>query len=224
MRTATFIVLFAAGVLTLPLAADEINFGSLSGNANVTNGFGNTATVSVSYQMVDSSGNAVSGFTSQLPLWTPYIFNYYGDLGVVAYVSQGSGVATGGDYGEITLTPAAGDSVTVDSFDIAPFVGTGPTNQLFQVLDQSGTALASYTNQTVSTSTHVTYSPDVTSDGPLTIEFGPSGNVGINDIFFSTQAATSAVPEPSSLGTCLLLASALLLAAWWRARPRVAKV
>ena len=131
---------------------------------------------------------SVSG--GHLALWTPYIFSYYGYLNVVAYVNTGSGLPdANANYGEITLAPSAGFPVTLQSFDVAPFVGTTPTNQLFAILDQNGTVLVQYTNQTVSTATHITYSPNITSNGALTLKFGPSGNIGINNIVFGSHPA-----------------------------------
>lgn len=182
--------------LTLTAAADTIDFNNVPGHpSTVTNGYGNTANVTVSYQTVNATGGVE---TANLALWNPYIFNYYGDLGVVGYVTGGDGQPdAGGYYGEIILTPAAGYSVTLQSFDVAPFVGTAPGDQLFAILDQNGNPLIEYTNQTISTSTHITYSPNVTYNGPLTLEFGPSGNIGLNYINFTSQ--TSTVPIPASV-------------------------
>lgn len=192
MGVAALLVLMLG--VTLPAAAAKINFDSLAGTAFVPNGYGNTADVTVSYQTVDATGAPVG----QLALFTPFVFNFYGDLDVVAFVNSGSGQPDlNGHYGEITLTPSAGHSVTFQSFDVASFVGTAPDHQLFAFLDEHGNVLTEFTDQTVGTSTHITYSPDITFNGPITFEFGPSGNIGINNIDFTSQAAV--VPLPPSL-------------------------
>lgn len=191
-----------AGIFVIACAsvaqADMINFDSVSGGA-VSNGYGNTSTVTVSYQAVDSTGTVVTGYSNNISVFHPFIFNFYGDLGTVA-TPPGFGPSGNLDYNEITLTPASGYSVTLDSFEVAPFVGTAPHSQFFALLDQNGNVLTEYTNQTVATSSHLTYSPDYTLNGPITLKFGTSSDIGVNYIDFTSQPSVPvATPEPPSL-------------------------
>lgn len=230
-RTGLIAAWLAPAVLlagTLPALAGTIDFNSpgITG-ANVTNGYGNTSSVSVSYQYVADTcapnlalsvsclGAVESGYGTQIGLWHPGLFTNYGDLGVVA--TPPDGVFTPGavaGFGEITLTPVSGDSVTLDSFDAGTFSDTTVYSQLLAVLGSSGNVLTQYADQTVNTpgGEHLTFSPDVTSNGPLTLVFGTSGNVGVNYIDFTSQPGSgsggSSAPEPGPLP---LLAAGLIL-------------
>jgi hypothetical protein len=158
---------------------------------------GTTPNIGVSYASVNALGNVVQPY---LGFWG----SGYGDLPAVAYPF------VNGEYAQILLTPQAGYSVTLSSFDLATYNEETYSGQTVEILNGSGGvlwsdgtpgALTLYT----SFSSHLTLTPGITSTGPLTLEFGPSWNIGVNDVAFSQQV--SAVPEPTTIisGALLLL-------------------
>lgn len=180
-------------VLVLPAAASQIDFDSLAGNANysaIPSGFGSTAQVNVTYQ-TDSSPGVLAA--SNIDFWNS---GGYGDLPYAAFS------AINGDYAEITLTPIAGYSITLQNFELAGWPSANKANETVTIrAGVGGAILLNYSPVTIigtGTPADTAFSPNLTSTGPLTIEWAPDWNAGINYINFTSAAVTSA-PEPASL-------------------------
>lgn len=114
----------------------------------------------------------------------------YGDLDDVAF-SQVNGALA-----ELSLVPAPGYQVTLIGFDVAGWPTVDYPNSTVQVVDGANTVIWGGSGVTVHGAgpTHDHYAPNLTSTGPLRIQFGPNYNVGIDNVRFSE----SPIPEPSS--------------------------
>jgi hypothetical protein len=117
-----------------------------------------------------------------------------------AYSGQPAAYSGDSSIGLITLTPAAGLVVTLDSF----FLGAWPDsnrNISYSIDDLATPGLdIEVTSALVSGQTGLLVSPALSSAVGLRISFGPDGfNGGINNIVFSV----SAVPEPESYALLL---------------------
>ena len=167
-----------------PLAGTIPNYGY------VPDGYGSTPQVAVSYETLDTSLNHLS---SHLQFWN----SGYDHWPTAAY-SDGDGL-----YGQVTLTPVAGYTVTLGSFEMAAYpTGTGTRSEAtIDVIYGSG--ILHYAPTSLSMDTATTFSPNLTYAGPVTIRFGTDWNNGINYIDFTA----SPVPEPSTYvaGAMLLL-------------------
>jgi hypothetical protein len=167
----------------IPLAyGDHVGSGGAGDNVNFMygSGGGSTANIGVDYWTNDTSDNP---YDHELKFWN----TGYGDLTNVAYMS-----VTGG-YGQIEFIPDAGYSVTINSCDFGDWLEdeTG----LLQVVDANKNVLWSNSNFLAPHAGHASYAPDITSSGPISIEWANSWNMGIDNVSFSESAA----PEPASL-------------------------
>ena len=125
----------------------------------------------------------------------------FGDLFDVAYN------LTNGHLAEITLIPED-TMVRLNSFDLAYWtLAQTPAKQVIRILDHNQQVLFDYSAEDVPHDglNHVTLSPDITSSGPLTIQFGQNYNLGIDNVNFDQ------VPEPATLSLLALAAPALLI-------------
>ena len=186
-----------------PVHASTIVYNSLSdapynlaAYGHIPDGFGSTAEVTVSYQTTSASHAVLDSFLYYWP-------GGYGDLPAVALA------AAGGAYADITLTPAPGHQLTLEMFALAGLGGdvAGQTVRVLQGV--GGTLLWDVSPVAIAGGlAHSSFAPSLVSTGPVTIDFGPSGSVGINYIWFEAAEATSDAPEPAAMPLCL---GALLL-------------
>ena len=162
------------------------------------------------YTTRTSNGNTAS-FLPYLSWWN----TGYNDLTNVAFANNSTSVA------EIALIPAAGFSVTLNSFDLGAYFLTTGSSQ-WTIYDSAYNPLASSGSISVGSgaTTHYTTAPRLTNSNRLILQWGPNAyNAGIDNFNFTTQP-TSIVPEPS---TMLFLATGLvgILGYGWR-RKRAA--
>lgn len=161
------------------------------------NGF--TPNVNVSYRTVNADGTV---YEDHLEFWAAG----YGDLTNIAFASNE------GRYAEITLTADAGWLVTLNSFDLAGYSVPRPDQSLLVYSTDLTSPLVDYSPVTGVNPGHTTYTPSVTAQS-LTIRFGTSWNVGIDNINFDQVLAGTSpvVPEPTSMALlgCGLLGGAL---------------
>lgn len=114
-------------------------------------------------------------------------------------------------FARITLTPAAGQSITLDGFDLGAYnASTRGTNLRIFAL---GGASYSYSGNVGSVAGATHFSPALSSSTGIVIEWENSAyNVGINNISYTLAP----VPEPETYG--LLLAGLGVVAAVARRR------
>ncbi len=142
-----------------------------------------------------------------------YWFDNYGDLVNVAYADgQGFGA-------EVILTPDAGFQITLESFDLGGWLDTDRQattlrladglNNAYSGFDYAAAAGGSFTVLGAGGTIHSAFTPNLTSTGPIRIQWGPDFNTGIDNVRFSQAAAVVTVPEPGSVA--LLATGAFLL-------------
>lgn len=168
----------------------------------------NTPDVSVAFRTFNTGNDAT--YTNYVDLWT----TGYGDLQNVAF-------ASGNGYGfEMALTPTAGHTVTLKSFDMAGWYQADRLASLLRIVDGSGNVLLDYGTPTVHGSgpTHDSFSPDLTSSGTIKLQFGTDWNIGIDNIVFAQDLTTAPTPEPGTVA--LLVASGLGSVALLRRRRK----
>lgn len=148
-------------------------------------GNGWTPNITTSYLTVDANGAETSPSIS-------YWGTGYGDLLNSAFP------ASSGRYARVTLTPAAGWDVVLNSFSLAGYPQANLTADRIRVIGANGNELWSSSNLLVNGvgPSRSNYAPNLRSSGPLTIEFGTNWNIGISNINFD-QA--NPVPEPTTL-------------------------
>ena len=144
-----------------------------------------------SYQTIASDYGSIAGVIDLLnttPGGTNLLFWTDSYSGRPAAYSNSS-------VGLITLTPAAGLTVTLDSFFLGGWPNTN-RNISYSIDDLATPGLDISVNAAfVAGSTGLLVTPALTSAAGLRISFGPDGyNGGINNIAFSIAA----VPEPES--------------------------
>ncbi len=132
-----------------------------------------------------------------------------------SYSGRPAAYSGDGSIGLIMLTPAAGRTVTLDSFFLGGWPNTN-RNISYSVDDLATPELDISVNAAfVSGATGLVVTPALTSAAGLRISFGPDGyNGGINNIAFSVTA----VPEPESF--VMLLAGLGLVGAIARRNRR----
>jgi hypothetical protein len=202
---------FSVSAQTTTLDFDSF-IGVLSDYQAIPGTFGsdalNTPNIGVSYQTVDGSGG----------VYAPYVEFWdgsYGDLPAVAYA------AANGYYAQVILTPQAGHSVTLDSFELGGWPNTDQANQTVEVLNGIGQVVWSDggpLSVTIPGNGHLTLTPDISSSGPLVLEFGPSWNTGVDYVEFSQS---NSVPDSGS-GLALMAAALLGVCGLARRLPRQA--
>ncbi len=170
---------------------------------NYLQGTGFTPNITADYQIWNALGN--SGSHPLNPNLTFY--DSSGDLPYAVYSTQ-----SGTTVAEIDLIPAAGYSVTLNSFDLVGFNSTVQNNQPIRIYDAAYGLLTDFGGlQSISSSTHNHFAPAITSSGTLRIQYGNNFNLGINNVDFN-----QAVPEPSTITLFVLGA----IGVWFAGRRR----
>jgi hypothetical protein len=127
--------------------------------------------------------------------WWP---DSYSTLTSVMYGQSGAQVG-------VWLKPAAGYSLTLNSFDLGSFPNFSRTSQVTIIDGTSNTTLFSSGNFLVPGDAPTVFSTPYTSAGGIKIQFGPDGyNVGIDNINFSVNQIGGAVPEPATWAMMLI--------------------
>ena len=178
----------------IPLAyGDHVGGGGAGDNPlfHYGSGGGATSHIGIDYWTNDTADNP---YDHELKFWT----TGYGDLTNVAYMS-----VTGG-YGHLELIPDPGYSVTINSFDFGDWLldESGP----LQIVDANKNVLWSDSSFTAPHTGHSSFLPDITSSGPIAIEWAHSWNMGIDNVSFSETPA----PEPASMAALAFGALALV--------------
>ena len=125
-----------------------------------------------------------------------------------------AGTTDGGSTGVITLTPTAGNTVSLSSFFLGSYVNANRGTS-FYVDDLATPGIDFASGAVIVGATGLTVNPGISSATGIRIGFGPNAyNVGINNISFSVTP----VPEPESYA--LLLAGLGLMGAVARCRAK----
>jgi hypothetical protein len=145
-----------------------------------------TPNIKIEYRTFDlSTGDTLF---NNLDFWT----TDYGDLQNVAYPAQVNSM------GEISLIPDAGFSVTLNSFDLGGWLRRDQVDQTVRILDENFNILANYSPFNVEGDNgRSSFSPNLTRNGRIRIQFGPSWNTGIDNISFAQGGAATGVPTPA---------------------------
>lgn len=134
--------------------------------------------------------------------------NYSGSAAAFA------GNADAGSLGQITLTPAAGYAITLNTFFLGSYANANRATSYY--VDNLSTLGVDQTSGPITIgSAGLQVSPQLTSSQAIVIGFGPNAyNVGINHINFSVTA----VPEPETYA--MLLAGLGFIGAFARRRKQ----
>jgi hypothetical protein len=179
---------------------DRVNASSDAvGSYGLGNGW--TPNVLVSYRTLNSNDTL---YESHVKFWN----TGYGNLTNVAYPS------ITGKWAEITLTPDAGYTLTIDSFDLGAYYNPVALSGL-SILESGSSVWSSGLTSIVGGATHSAFAPAISSASALTIRWGTDWNVGIDNLSFHQSGG--AVPVPA---TALLLATGLVGAGIARRRGR----
>ena len=162
-------------------------------------GGGLTPNITVSYAAYQN--NDLTGLVGTDAFWS----TGYGDLTGVSYGNPN------GYYASFTLTPAAGYSVTLESFDFAGYLpnaggypGQSGVNELVRIFD--GAALVYDVSPTLFPFVgHDSLTPMITSANSITILFGADWNGAIDNIQFSQPGQTPTTPGVPDGGLTLAL-------------------
>jgi len=152
-----------------------------------------TPNIGVTYSTVDAAGTEL---TPSISFWT----TAYGDLENVAFP------ASNGFLANITFTPDPGYKVNLISFELAGWPNADQPDQTVRILDGSRNVVLDYSPFDITGTGHNSFGPNLWSSGPLTIEFGPSWNSGIDNIGFrQLKDDGNRVPETGGSVFLLLL-------------------
>lgn len=176
-----------SGLQPLPNYTDVTTFGSTPEVAITSRSFQNDATQTTTNNNVELWGTGYSNLAS-----------------AVFATANGTGA-------EITLTPIAGFSVNLLSFQLgsyfaAPplFVGPNRTASLLRVIEVgTGTVLWDDSGRAVNTTQ--TLAPNVSSTAGLSVQWGYDWNIGLNNLTFDAirDGGTTVIPVPPAIALFL---------------------
>lgn len=160
------------------------------GNFSYLEGNGFTPNIAVEYRtfLASDFGTGDNPQSSNLNFWG----SGYSGLTGVAYANPNGRVA------EISFIPEAGYGVRLNSFDLGTFI-SAIDNQPLAIYDGDYNLLANLGLTTITNASSLTFSPNITHDGILRLQFGNNFNVGIDNINFDQIAnsqTSQPVPEP----------------------------
>lgn len=175
-------LLFAAPVAS---HAVDLDFnGAVSNGVRLSQNYGDGPTWDVTYRDLTTPSFSLLGWTT----------GYQGTRDVLY-----SGVTDAGSHGRITIAPYAGYQVTLNSFDLTPYLTGAPRTFSSQWAVYSVGGGASFAS-VGPLATLTTYSPALSSTTGVIIEWKASAYyVGIDNIRFSVTA----VPEPETYALLL---------------------
>ncbi|MBX3737763.1 MAG: PEP-CTERM sorting domain-containing protein [Candidatus Didemnitutus sp.] len=216
---------------TLALSTALMAISTSAQTALLTYSFtGNTASpTTVDSNLTGSAMSSLVGLTVSNS--SPVSSGYTGASGSY-YGAGGNGWGSTGNYFELTITPAAGQTVTITtlSFGYKESSTSGPTAfTLKSSADNYGSAIATGSFVTADTNWHATGSTSITLSAfssATTLRIYATGaanntpTLKIDDLIISGSTSASAVPEPSTYAA-LAGACALGGVMWHRRRQRV---
>lgn len=179
--------LAAALTLSAPAQAATrvLDFTGACGGAafcTIGQGFGDDATVNISYRTVDgTTGDTLDGLN--------FASAGYGDLDGAVFGADGEDA-----YAEIMFEAANGFELSLRSFDFAGLAAR--TRATFELYSRDGDLLGAIGYRTPAG--HGTAAFDDNYLGAVIMRWKPSADVAVDNITFDTRALPSAVPEPAS--------------------------
>jgi hypothetical protein len=163
----------------------------------------------VSYRTFLFSSGAT--LTTQLDFWNAD----YGDLTKVAFATSNGYTA------EVSLTPAAGYGIKINSFDMAGWLNQDRTNTVMRLVDGSGNVLYDFASGGAvaiegdfTGARHSSFAPNISSGGTVRLQWGDDWDIGLDNLNFEV-VPLSAIPEPA---LAPLVLGCVALAGWLRRR------
>jgi len=199
IRSLSTLALYA-GLCSGASAATVVNYADLQPLPNYTDvtTFGSTPEVAITTRSFSATPGQAT-IANHIELWGP------------GYSSLTSAVfATGNGQGaEITLTPIAGYSVNLLSFQLGSYAssnGIGPnrTATLLRVIEVgSGTVLWDESGLIINSTKTLT--PNVSSSAGLSVQWGYDWNTGLNNLTFDAvrDGGTTVIPVPPAVALFL---------------------
>jgi hypothetical protein len=206
----------ALGIASTASAAAVIDYASLQPLADYSpvTTFGSTPEVSVTTRTFNSDAGKTT-YSSSLAFWN----SGYSSLPAVVFAE------TDGRGGEVTLTPIAGFSVNLLSFQLgshdAGTSGIGPsrTATLLRVVEVgTGTVMWDHGSPSVIVDSTRTLMPNVSSTAGLSVQWGYDWNIGLNNLTFEAIRAGGATVIPVPPAVALFLGGLALMG--WATRKR----
>lgn len=165
---------------------------SLGNGSVVSQAFGDTAAVDISYASLDGGSNwgqFASVYSGNVRYWNG---NYSGDQAVYA--------DTNGKKVQVKLEAASGQKITSISFDFGAYSNTNRSMD-FRVYDglwnQLGGASSFFLTGAIGGGGILSYVQDLSS---IVFQFGDDWNVGLNSISFETASTGNPDPVPVPAG------------------------
>ena len=192
--------LFMALIIGSSAYGEVINFDDINGPnySQINDGYGSTATIYVEYDMINPNNMSV---------YADYL-SYYDQWGNNSNNLDGVAWARWNTFALITFTPIAGYEVTLNSFILGAYNWWDVDDITIQVGYDGNIIDYSSTVSGAQSGGYDSFSPNISSEGPITILFGANSGIGIDEIaFHNSPIQADPVPEPS---TVLLLGAGII--------------
>jgi hypothetical protein len=198
-RPLSILALFA-GIASAASAATVVNYADLKplADSSLVTTYGTTAEVTVrTRSFFNDAGKTTSA--NNVLFWN----EGYSDLPAAVYATNS------GRGGEVTLTPIAGFSVNLLSFQLGSYsasngIGPNRTASLLRVVEVStGNVLWDQSGLVVNSTQ--TLLPGVSSTTGLSVQWGYDWNIGLNNLTFDAvpDGGTTVVPVPPAVALFL---------------------